>query len=160
LNKDVPYETTQTGEQIWVTFGEGHAATPRPPNEQATRSSTEVNKEILPPANKLLAIQWLASEEKIDFDIICDGRVVKYNDFVLADPPRLVVDVFGIQSIDTKGNLEPGGPWVKRIRLGLHPERARIVFDLGAMSAGGAQYQIILRDDRLEVSFEGGRAPQ
>ena len=160
LKKDVPYETTQVGEQIWVSFKMGQVATPGPPKEQTTRSSHAVKKGILPPAKKLLAIQWVASEEKIDFDIICDGRVVKYNDFVLPDPPRLVVDVFGIQSTDTKANLEPNGPWVKRIRLGLHRDRARIVFDLGDISKAGVPYQVVLRNDGLEVSFKRPPATQ
>lgn len=121
--------------------------------EEPMALTQSAEKESLHPASKILAIQWVTSIEKISFDIIADGRLDNHDVFVLTDPLRLVVDLLGVQYSEVKDDLNLSGPWVKRIRVGVHPDKVRVVFDLLAVPEGRVPYKVELGDDRLVISF-------
>ena len=184
LNRDTAYLTDQAQDEIWVTFftnpqligiteaqGEpivhpeieepppeiktGQAAeTTQPLEEEPMASAQPIAEEPLAPASKIMEIQQKASGEDLDVYIIGNGRLDNYNTFVLPDPPRLVLDLFGVRSTEVKGPLILEGPWVRQIRVGLHSTKVRVVFDLIHAPKAEVPYQITLDDDRLEVSFK------
>ena len=184
LNRDTAYLTDQAQDEIWVTFftnpqligiteaqGEpivhpdieepppeiktGQAAeTTQPLEEEPMASAQPIAEEPLAPASKIMEIQQKASGEDLDVYIIGNGRLDNYNTFVLPDPPRLVLDLFGVRSTEVKDALILDGPWVRRIRVGLHSNKVRVVFDLIHAPKAEVPYQITLDDDRLEVSFK------
>jgi hypothetical protein len=186
LNRDTAYITDQAQDEIWVIFftdpqligtmaaqGEpivhpeveeplpeiktGQAAEPPQPLEaEPVAPAQPLAEEPVALASKILEIQQKASGEDLDVYIIGNGRFDNYNTFILPDPPRLVLDLFGVRSTEVKGLLILDGPWVRRIRLGLHSNKVRIVFDLVHALKTEVPYQITLGNDRLVVSFKPG----
>jgi type IV pilus assembly protein PilQ len=186
LNRDTAYLTDQAQDEIWVTFftdpqligtteaqGEpivhpeveeplpetkaGQAAeTPQPVEEEPVAPAQPVAEKPVAPASKILDIQQTVSGEDLDVYIIGNGRFDNYNTFVFPDPPRLVLDLFGVRSTEVKDALILDGPWVRRIRMGLHSSKLRIVFDLVHTLKMEVPYHITLGNDRLVVSFKPG----
>jgi type IV pilus assembly protein PilQ len=186
LNRDTAYLTDQAQDEIWVIFftdpqligtteaqGEpivlpeveeplpetktGQAAeTTQPLEEEPVTPAQPLAEEPVAPASKILNIQQIASGEDLDVYIIGNGRFDNYNTFVLPDPPRLVLDLFGVRSTEVKDALILDGPWVRRIRLGLYSNKVRVVFDLIHTLKAEVPYQITLGNDRLVVSFKPG----
>ena len=60
----------------------------------------------------------------------------------------------GLESDVARATVPPSDPLVKRIRLGIHPDKVRLVFDL--VPAAGLPYQVMSAGDRLVVSFRPG----
>jgi type IV pilus assembly protein PilQ len=184
LNRDTAYLTDQAQDEIWVSFftnpqlietteaqGEPivHPEVEEPLPEIKTKQAAEppqsVEEEPVAPAlpsaeetvslaRKIFEIQQTASGEDLDVSIIGNGRFDNYNTFILYDPPRLVLDLFGVRSSEVKDALILDGPWVRRIRLGLHSNKLRVVFDLIHATQAEVLYQITLGNDRLVVSFK------
>jgi type IV pilus assembly protein PilQ len=186
LNRDTAYLTDQAQDEIWVIFfpdpqligtmeaqGEpivhpeveeplpetkaGQAAeTTQPLEEEPMAPAQPIAEEPVAPASKILDIQQTVSGEDLDVYIIGNGRFDNYNTFVLPDPPRLVLDLFGVRSTKVKDALILDGPWVRRIRVGLHSNKVRVVFDLIHTLKAEVPYQITLEEDRLVLSFKPG----
>ena len=186
LNRDTAYLTDQAQDEIWVIFftdpqligtmeaqGEpivhpeveeplpetktGQAAeTTQPLEEEPMAPAQPIAEEPVAPASKILDIQQTVSGEDLDVYIIGNGRFDNYNTFVLPDPPRLVLDLFGVRSTEVKDALILDGPWVRRIRVGLHSNKVRVVFDLIHTLKAEVPYQITLEEDRLVLSFKAG----
>ena len=186
LNRDTAYLIDQAQDEIWVTFftdpqligaaeaqGEAivhpeveeplpetktrqTAETPQPLEEEPVTPAQPIAEEPVALASKILEIQQKASGEDLDVYIIGNGRFDNYNTFVLPDPPRLVLDLFGVRSTEVKDALILDGPWVRRIRVGLHSNKVRVVFDLIDAPKAEVPYQITLEEDRLVVSFKPG----
>ena len=186
LNRDTAYLIDQAQDEIWVTFftdpqligaaeaqGEAivhpeveeplpetktrqTAETPQPLEEEPVTPAQPIAEEPVAPASIILEIQQTVSGEHLDVYIIGNGRFDNYNTFVLPDPPRLVLDLFGVRSTEVKDALILDGPWVRRIRVGLHSNKVRVVFDLIDAPQAEVPYQITLEEDRLVVSFKPG----
>ena len=186
LNRDTAYLMDQAQDEIWVTFytdpqligateaqGEpivhpkveepipetktGQAAeTTQPLEEEPMAPAQPIAEESVAPASKVLDIQQTVFGEDLDVYIIGNGRFDNYNTFVLHDPPRLVLDLFGARSTEVKDALILDGPWVRWIRVGLHSNKVRVVFDLIHALKAEVPYQITLEEDRLVVSFKPG----
>jgi type IV pilus assembly protein PilQ len=186
LNRDTAYLIDQAQDEIWVTFytdpqligateaqGEPivHPELEEPPNDKKTEKTSDISrapieepgvtpppaaKETLVPASKILDIQQTVSGEDLNVSIIGNGRLDNYDVFVLRDPPRLVLDLFGVRSTKVKDVLIPDGPWVRQVRVGLHSNKVRVVFDLIHAPKAEVPHQITFDDDRLVVSFKPG----
>jgi hypothetical protein len=66
----------------------------------------------------------------------------------------LVLDFMKVKSAKVKSAQSLKGPLAKKIRVGVHPDKLRVVFDL--VPEKGLPYQITLGNDRLVVSFKPG----
>ena len=138
------------------TETEQTAETTQPLEEEPVTPAQPIAEEPVALASKILEIQQKASGEDLDVYIIGNGRFDNYNTFILPDPPRLVLDLFGVRSTEVKDALILDGPWVRRIRLGLHANKVRVVFDLIHALKAEVPDQITLEEDRLVVSFKQG----
>jgi len=143
LNRDTAYLIDHAQDEIWVTFYTDY-------------TDPQLIGTPVAPARKILDIQQTVSGEDLDLYIIGNGRFDNYNTFVLNDPPRLVLDLFGVRSTEVEDALILYGPWVRRIRVGLHSNKVRVVFDLIHALKAEVPYQITLEEDRLVVSFKPG----
>ena len=107
---------------------------------------------LLRSASKLSELDFLREDERISFYIFSDGRISEFNASYLIDPPRLVVDLIGLQSSEVRRSLSLDGPCVKRVRVGSHADRVRVVFDL-ITGEEEVPYQITPTQRGLEVLF-------
>jgi len=170
LNQETPYEIFQEDNTIRVQFEKPTAlrearSEPAAETEVATSKtegeSTVVGAATQPsakatstPAKKITAIQPIRSDEEVKVYIIGDGSITNYNVFTLTDPARVVLDVMGVKLVASKGGVPPSDKLLKNIRVGEHPDKVRVVFDL--IPAAGLPYQVTSVDDRLVVSFKPG----
>ena len=122
-----------------------------PYSEQQMAPTDLAVEKLLHPASTLSEIDFLIEDERMSFYIFTDGRLSDCNASYLTDPPRLVVDLMGLQSSEVREPLSLDGPWVKKVRMGLHADKVRVVFDF--ISEEGAPYQIIPIQTGLEVVF-------
>jgi type IV pilus assembly protein PilQ len=168
LNQETPYEIVQEKNQIVVQFQQTAAVVATEPAPEAkgvffqTETTPEMGAaatpaasgEISRPAGKITAIQPITYGEELKVYIIGDGSITKYNLFTLTDPARVVLDLMGVELAAGKANVPPSDPLVKGIRMGTHPDKVRIVFDL--IPAAGLPYHLTSVGDRLVVTFEPG----
>lgn len=186
VKRDTAYLIDQTQDEVWVIFftdpqligtmeaqGEpivhpeveeplpetdaGQAAeAPQPLEEEPVAPAQTVAEEPVVHASKVWEIHQTVSGEELIVYIFGNGRFDNFNTFVLPDPPRLVLDLLGVRSTEVKDELILDGPWVRRIRLGLHSNKVRVVFDLIHVPKEEVPYHITLEDDRLVVFFKAG----
>ena len=184
LNRNAAYLIDHGQDEIWVTFytdhqlieameaqGEPivHPEVEQPPSDTKTEKTSDISqapteksevtsppavKEKLVSASKILNIQETFSDKNLDIYIVGNGRLDEYDIFLLHNPPRLVLDLFGVRSTKVKDALIPDGFWVRRIRVGLHSNKVRVVFDLIHDPKAEVPYKITFDDDRLVVSFK------
>jgi type IV pilus assembly protein PilQ len=109
-----------------------------------------------PKATKIVAVTQENDGGDLAVTVKADGRL-KYQDFFLGNPDRLVVDFADVlaraQAPTVDGNAKP----VKKVRLGqfsaASPRVARLVLDLSAR----APYRIVEGSDGLKIVFGEGR---
>jgi type IV pilus assembly protein PilQ len=168
LNQETPYEIVQEKNQIVVQFEQTAAVVETEPAPEAevvlaqTETAPEMAAAATPassgdisrPAEKITAIQPITYGDELKVYIIGDGSITKYNVFTLTDPARVVLDLMGVELAAGKATVPPSDPLVKGIRMGTHPDKVRVVFDL--IPAAGLPYHLTSVGDRLVVTFEPG----
>ncbi len=132
---------------------------------------TELKKEETPPvqplgtaatpktlrkAKKILNILFDQKKDFIAFNIIADGKLGDYNAFKLDSPPRLVLDIWGVDTRYPKNSIKIQNPFIKKVRIGHYPDKLRLVFESPTPQL--PSYQINRINDKLIVSF--GNVPQ
>jgi type IV pilus assembly protein PilQ len=112
-----------------------------------------------PRATRITAVTRDEIGSLLAFTVKADGRL-KYRDFVLENPERLVVDFADVTARAPMRSLEVGETPVRKVRLGQFsaesPKVARLVVDLSARSP----YRIIDGRDGVRIVFgESAEAP-
>jgi len=180
LNRDISYVISRAQGKIWVSFDTLDLVTRAEPVqiEPVAKSKAEdfrgsleaattgsilekkklyvqpTKREPVPPAHEITAIKSIKLGEELRIYILADGSLAQYKTFFLNSPPRLVIDFMEVRSTKVKGVQSLKGSLVRKIRVGVHPEKLRVVFDLVSMKE--LSHQIILGDDRLVISFKPG----
>jgi type IV pilus assembly protein PilQ len=85
--------------------------------------------EAVEEAKKLLNMDFSSDRDTTVVKIVADGAIGNYISFGLDDPPRFVIDIWGVGSSLARHNVSIGGPHIERVRVGLHPDKVRLVFD-------------------------------
>ncbi len=110
-----------------------------------------------PPMNKAKKVANVLFEEKKDFivfNILADGKIGNFDTFKLDSPPRLVLDIWGVDT--RKSSFKVKSPLIKALRFGHYPDKLRLVFD--SQKPQLPPYQVNRIDDKLIVSL--GNIPQ
>jgi len=164
--RETSYTIGRVEEEILVSFDQvpeslvissalvsARAEPPRvePSVEMPLPQSQPPEEEGPPPAGRLLTIQASTADREANFLIVADGKLDQYRVFNLTDPARVVVDLRGVRSSDVKDVMTVVGSLVRGVRIGLHPDKVRLVFDL--IPAVGVTYQVISEGDTLQVLF-------
>ncbi len=85
--------------------------------------------------------------------IAADGSIRSPESFVIEDPARLVIDLPGVTSIMDVDSVELDSLYTSRARLGVHPDKLRLVFDgKGGVEAFDGRWVIPTREGLL-VTF-------
>ncbi|MEJ2492574.1 MAG: AAA family ATPase [Desulfuromonadales bacterium] len=85
------------------------------------------------------------------------GEVSRVNWFILANPPRLVVDIYGADANFSQA-VYPLGEGFSRIRVGQYPDKVRLVFDAAFDSLPA--YQVVENIPEITVSWQNAAGPQ
>lgn len=101
-------------------------------------------------ATKVLDIKHRTVENQIQFLIQTDGTVGSFEEFTMRKPNRLVIDLVGIKGRVPRDSYPVNKAGIKRIRLGQHPDRTRVVFDISSKSM--PQYYVMRTKGGLMVA--------
>jgi len=132
------------------------SAAPPPPPVPARMASEPASG---PRATRISAVTRDEIGSLLAFTVKADGRL-KYRDFLLQNPERLVIDFADVTARAPMRSLEVGETPVRKVRLGQFsaesPKVARLVVDLSAKSP----YRIIDGADGVRIVFgENADAP-
>jgi type IV pilus assembly protein PilQ len=99
-------------------------------------------REVAQPAQRITGITF----NRDTLAVRTDGEVARYEVLELADPPRLAVDVYGVDLAAKAPRVR--GKTLKGLRVGAHAEKVRLVLDVpGGMPA----YRVDRAERGLEV---------
>lgn len=89
--------------------------------------------------------------------IATDGRAASYNAFVLSSPARVVVDLFGVSNSTGKDAVGLKDEFVKGVRIGSYPDKARFVFDASGRNL--PPHAVTVEDGALVLTMGPGVKP-
>jgi type IV pilus assembly protein PilQ len=107
-------------------------------------------------AKKIVNILVEPQKDFVTYNIIADGKLENYNAFKLDSPARLVLDIWDIDKGHLKKSIKTKNLFIKKVRIGHHPDKLRFVFD--SQKPQLPPYQINRIDNKLIVSI--GNVPQ
>jgi hypothetical protein len=158
LRKDISFEVKRLKEEIWVTLYTRRTekvAAFNPIQKKPLSLSQRIDRvSSSSQANKLLSIRTVKVDQKLLIIILVNGTLNDYDAFHLTNPPRLVVDLPGIQSSRVEDSLNLNGSPIDKVRIGLLENRARAVFYL--IPKLGLPYEVVSGRDRLQASLKPG----
>ena len=111
-----------------------------------------------PRAQRILGVTQGSEMGQLSFTIKADGTL-RYQDFFLGNPDRLVVDFVDVVSRAPLRNMEVNEAPVRKVRLAqfsaASPKVARLVLDLSARKP----YRIVEGSDGVKIVFGEGETP-
>lgn len=135
---------------------EAPAPAPAAPAEAPAESAPEPAAHG--PATRVLSVSASGAAGRPEVVVRADGRL-RYQDFFLGNPDRLVIDLKDVVSPAPAKSVEVNSQPVRRVRLGQFsvsaPRVARLVVDLDGRSA----YHIVEAADGLRIVFGEGKPP-
>ena len=109
-------------------------------------------------ASRILGVSHSLEDGQLAITVQADGTL-RYQDFFLGNPDRLVVDFKDVTSRASVKAIDVAQGPVRRIRIGqfsaVPPKVARLVLDLASRSP----YRIVEGQDGLKIAFGEGRTP-
>ncbi len=123
----VPEELPMVEEEP-VVFEEEEAVEEAAPEVEQVIAEPEP-ADVLEEATRLISVDSSIRADATFIKIVGDGSIGNYNFFGLDDPPRFVVDIWGVADHIAKKSIPIGGPHIERVRIGKHPDKVRLVFD-------------------------------
>ena len=128
--QELPPQAAEPPASVEEAVSEARAGTEEPQQEAAEKEAPAAAKQEKK-ADKLLRIDTKKEGGAIIIKIVGNGVIGDFNAFDIDKPapPRLVVDVWGVKNSITKRSLRVNSPMIKRVRVGEHPDKVRLVFD-------------------------------
>ncbi len=101
-------------------------------------------------------IQMRMEKGKLNVALMADRRVNIFNAFQLRNPDRLVVDLPGKWSYKGESRRVMNSESVENIRIGKHPDKLRVVFDLKAGKPASAAVNPVSYGLLVNLDASGG----
>src|SRR3989338_7785600 len=129
--QEPPPQTAEPPAPAEEAVSKTQAGTEEPQQEAAEKEAPSAAKQQKKKADKLLRVETKREGGAIIIKIVGNGVIGDFNAFDIDKPapPRLVVDVWGVKNSITKRSLRVNSPMIKRVRVGEHPDKVRLVFD-------------------------------
>lgn len=121
--------------------------------QEAVSAEAEVSApaESLAPAKAIVSVEVDSDATSAVVKISADGSIGRYNSFEIENPARIVVDVWGIDNLSGTQRVKGDDKFVKRVRIGRHPEKVRFVFDTRGTEI--PPYMVEKEGDTLLLTF-------
>lgn len=105
------------------------------------------------PARKLTHLKAEKGKGWTKVTLRGDGSFDKYNSFTLKEPSRVVIDLLGVKDFIPARRKEVATSQLRRIRLGKHEDKIRVVLDLS--EGRKVDYKIETSRNSLSVYLRG-----
>ncbi|MCB0358552.1 MAG: AMIN domain-containing protein, partial [Bdellovibrionales bacterium] len=102
--------------------------------EQSALQQTDPAAEVLATASQTgvdVRLERLANATRVMIDTGSEQPL--FDIMEMDQPQRLVIDLLGREGVSNRSVAVENNAFLNRVRFGKHPDRARIVLDLGAM---------------------------
>lgn len=133
--------------------------------EEPLEAASVVEPELL--TEESLSVTTLASAEAVGFDLLLEERdgesrfIVIANKSIetdistVASPPRLVVDLKGLEAAQSKDFPLDSNKYAKSLRVGQHPDKVRLVIDLTEHGASEDLSHNLIESEgeKVEIAF-------
>jgi type IV pilus assembly protein PilQ len=129
------------------------AASPPPINPDNSQAKTEAKADAKASGKQQTKTLTAVSVVPDGVEIKVTGGVDKFNAFKLDKPFRLVLDVYGVKNGVSAKSLAIGTYGIGTARLGISPDKVRIVFD--AVKDTLPPYQVVKSENGLKILFNG-----
>jgi type IV pilus assembly protein PilQ len=168
LRQEVPFDVRAEGTSVVVSLQptpttESAAAVPAPVHAEAAEPEAGSTAETAPPfvepppartATKLTGIRATRKRGSAVLTLSTNGPVSRYEVQEVANPSRLVVDLFGVSAAPRKVPNLKKGP-LSRVRLGKHETHVRVVLD--ARDNTLPPFDVASTDDGITVVFNAAK---
>jgi hypothetical protein len=104
--------------------------------------------------DRIVGIKAESGEGETVVTIVGNGPPGSYNSFRLDSPDRLVIDIWGVKNSLHERSIDVNEGVVKRVRIGDHPDKSRIVIDFSGDNV--PHHSIDKVGNALMVTFSGG----
>ena len=138
-------------------------------NESLPPSSLDVEPEVRRPlalpesedverlsATTLTGVKTLAMEQGVLVYLEADGLLGDASYFAIENPDRLVIDLVGIKNEVAETRFSIPSEQVRRIRLGTHPDKIRVVLDGGPKPVDFENPRVVSSQAGLYMSLGTG----
>ncbi|MBW2038867.1 MAG: type IV pilus secretin PilQ [Deltaproteobacteria bacterium] len=139
LNKLVRYQVQKEGNLLYIDVGKQSPLLAK----EEKKKEIEIVEEVPPPAKEEVAAKELApaqslvdvsvdksQKDKVIMKLKADGRLGDYDTFALKKPTRLVIDLWKVKRKFPPKAVLVNSPYLKKVRLGDHPKKVRVVLDV------------------------------
>jgi len=139
LNNPVGYQVQKDGNLLYIDVWK---LSPPLAEEEKIKKEIEIAKEVPPPAKEEVVSKGLApaqslvdvsvdksQKDKVILKLKADGRLGICNTFYMKKPARLVIDLWRIKMKFPHEVVLVESPYLKKVRLGEHPNKVRVVLD-------------------------------
>jgi len=134
LEKNLEYNLTSEGNLLYVDLARPVVPLPPKTEEEVAAAEQPAKEEVVAPEQPLKGAKVLkdleisAKADWVKVGIKGDGLMPDYKSFQMAKPSRLVVDLPKMTSAYPKKTIDVGSQLLKKIRIGQHPNKLRLVF--------------------------------
>jgi type IV pilus assembly protein PilQ len=157
LSREVEVDAAVQGDAIVVSTRAAVATPPAPtPALRADRGESPViqlegDASGVPFGRRLKDISSREQGGRTTVQLVTDGQVARYEVDEVVDPPRLVIDLYGIASEGAAERSLDG--LLKGARVGKHGDKTRVVLD--ARGTTLPRYEVASTGDGLAIVFSG-----
>lgn len=124
----VAYNITQEANSLYIDIEKAKVSQPVGPAKPAVAKEIETLA-TMRPATALTGVSVAERGDITEVTFTADGIMGDYNTFTLESPPRLVIDLWKLKSRFPKNVVSAGTPHLKRVRIGKHAKKTRLVLD-------------------------------
>jgi type IV pilus assembly protein PilQ len=160
LNKLVRYKVQKEGSFLSIDVGRQSPLLAK--EEEQKGEEIEIVKEVPAPVQEEVITKELApakslvdvfvdtsQKDKVILTLKADGKLGDYNSFDLQKPTRLVIDLWKVTRKFREKAVSVDSPYLKRVRLGDHPKKVRVVLDVPTTVL--PSHRIDRMDDKLMI---------
>lgn len=105
-----------------------------------------------PPSQVLRRLDLQESEGALEIHFWLAGRVSDYRSFLAQRPRRFVVDLPGSWQVLVAARHKLGHHLANQVRIGKHPDKLRVVADLGLDASNDVQVQMTAKGFLIRIS--------
>ena len=158
LKQDTSYEVIRQDNDLKIIFKKVSTAATSTEQviktheeKQAAETQTMSAAASTAVAARLESISSAELADSINIFVNANGTIKDYKFFTIADPPRIIFDLFGVKSPFQKEQTIPvGSKWVKTVRHYGYPDRVRVVLAttaryLSAVSANSSENGLVIQ---------------
>jgi len=148
---ETEFEVASDGDVLGASSGASELAVEASEIEMPASEGPPSPSEAAAPATALLDVSASSDGKGVVIELLADGRIGNASQFLLQDPPRLVVDLPALVSKAKSAELAVQSSEVSRVRVGQHADKVRVVVDGGAEPRGFEAAQLVPLSTGLRV---------